>query len=110
MLNKLTVIFIFNCLLIAELPRHNVDESILYRANIINVTYVKPAFNEYNTINVQEKSFLSKLQILLAEIERGKHPNWRAEEILVIAESYVEMNKTREQKLNNLRKLIKAYH
>ena len=109
MLNKLITIFIFSSLLVAKLPKYNADESILYRANVINVTYVKPVF-ERSSIVAQERNFLIKLQILLTEVELSMHPNWRAKEILAIAETYVAMNKAHQKELNILKESLKPYY
>ena len=107
MLNKLTMILVFSCLLMAKLPKYNVDESILYRANVLNITYVEPACKGSNLVMMQERNFLLKLKDLLTEVEEGEHPSWRAEKILTIAEEYVDMNKVRKRKLDTLRELIK---
>ena len=109
MLNKLITIFIFSSLLLAKLPRYNVDELILYRANVINVTYVEPVLERSNVV-AQERSFLIKLQILLTEVELSIHPDWRAKEILIIAEAYVAMNKAHQKELNILKESLKPYY
>ena len=108
-LKKLILVVIFSCVFTAQLPVHKVNGLTLYRANIINVTYVQPMFERSNVIGVQERGFLLRLQTLLTEVEEGKHPNWRSEEILIIAESYVDMNDKRKKQLNTLRELMKAY-
>ena len=86
-----------------------VEDGILYDVQILNVTYLDGAVKRIDNHGMVERGVILKLHALLGEVQAGKHPNWRSREIVEIAKTYVDLNKTRktllvdlQSKMNNL--------
>ena len=88
---------------------YSVDSNTLYEIDILNVTYISPALETNTFTNHKEHSALLKLSTLISEVTTGIHPQHRTDKILNIIKTYVQMNKTREEKITLMNREMEVY-
>jgi len=103
----LKIILMLTCCVYAQ--TYNVNKTTLHEMDILNTTYISPALNANNVGNHHEHSLLLKLNTLINEVTNGRHPQHRSDKILVIAKTYVEMNKVREDRITSMNREMEIY-
>ena len=86
-----------------------VDTNTMRDINTLQVTYIAPTLERDQFITHYERAVVLKMNTLLDEIVKGKHPQWRANNIVDHVKSYVKMNKTRGVEIERLNKSMEAY-
>ncbi len=89
----------------------NYKTSYVWKANMLLVTYIKPNLipnykDCYSLINMKEYVALSKMEKLLEEVKKDRHPEWRARQIVNVVNDYVSYKKKFQENLNKMSKEI----
>ena len=105
----LKIILITVGIMSAQTPVFVMDSSTIYDINTIKTTYINPAIAADVFVTHYERAVVLKMNTLLEEVSSGRHPQWRANNIVKLAVEYVDMNKERKVRIEKINKSMEAY-
>ena len=94
---------------LSQFPTYELDKSIERELHVLNVTYITPAMHEVDPSDHLEHMLLLKLNTLMLEAGDGRHPEHRCKKIVDLAKSYIEMTKSRNDKIKQMNRNMEVY-
>ena len=86
-----------------------VDDNTLWTINMLNVTYLNPALSSDTFSSHLERATVLKLHTLLGEVEKGRYPQFKANNIIKLTESYVALRKSRKEAIQQINESMEVY-
>ena len=105
----LNILLLMTVVGILSAQTFRINEGTLSHINTLEVIYINPGLSNDVLLNNYEHAVLLKMSTLLTEVKNGRHPQWRANNIVELADQYIDMNKERRTEMERLNSSMKSY-